>query len=273
VNPAAVGQLGGTRVTATRQVLSRIIQNVLIERVASDHHITVTPSELATETQSFIQQNGGSLTALQKAAATAGLNPAQLTAHIRVAALVEQVGTALTASVPATQAQLQAEYNKDIDQYVSLNIAQIAVASKPLAQSILTKARAHPSTFGSLARKYSTDAESSAKGGNVGLVPRSQVISALGTTADKLNPGSIILAHSGTTYLIVHIISSKTESLAAVTPELKAALFSSQAQTLLAQAIEAESNKLGVHVSPRYGTWDVKTQSVVATKDTLSSSG
>jgi parvulin-like peptidyl-prolyl isomerase len=279
-NPQFSQALGVNRVGFTRQTLSRLIGEDVVSKVAAAHHVTVSPAEITAQTNDFIQQ-AGSLTALQESAAEqVGVGAKGLTSLIRFTVLQQKLGTALTATLPATQAQLETEYQKDIDQYDQLQIAQIAVQSKKLANRLLTQVRHDPSSFASLARANSLDSTSKASGGLVGFVPRSQVISLLGSAA-KAKVGSFVLAHPPSSsasqapsqWIVLHIIKRQVTPLRDVVDQVKAALFAAQSNTLLATAITREATQLGVHINPRYGTWNNATQSVVATKSPISSTG
>jgi parvulin-like peptidyl-prolyl isomerase len=270
VSPTAVGQLGGSRTAAVRAVLSRLIQDQLIEKLAAAHGVTAGTSDVQAETKTFVSQNGGSQAALEKAAASAGFSSSQLQEDIRQAVLISKLETDLTAGLTATPAQLQAEYKKDIDTYDQLDIAQIEVASKTLADSVLSQVQSHPGRFAALAKRYSQDTQTASDGGHVGFVGRSQVLQALGNGAANLKPGSSVLVPNSGSYVIVHVISRRTQPESSVIPQLKAAIFANEAPTLLTKAVVGESNKLGVHISPRYGHWDVKNQAVAATKSTIS---
>lgn len=272
-NPQTSQALGGDRAGFTRDTLTRLISQRIVGAVALAHHVTVSPQEVNAQKASFVQQ-AGSLTALQQSAADqVGVGASQLPALLRFTVLQQKLGTALTANLSATQAQLETEYRKDIDNYDQLQVAQIAVPSKTLAQHILAKVTAHPSSFAALAKKDSTDAQSKNNGGLVGFVGRSQVLKLLGGKASQAKPGSFVVAHASGQYIVLHIIKRQTQPLSTVVDKVKAALFASQAATLLGKAVSAEAAKLGVHVSPRYGRWDTKTQSVVATSSPTSSPG
>lgn len=280
-NPQYSQALGGDRVGFTRQTLSRLIGEDVVSKVAAAHHVTVTPAEVTAQTNDFIQQTG-SLSALQQSAAEqVGVGAAELASLIRFTVLQQKLGTALTATLPASQAQLEAEYQKDIDQYDKLQIAQIAVASKKLAQRLLGEVQAKPASFASLAQRYSLDTTSKANGGLVGFVPRSQVVGLLGSSA-KAKVGTFQVVSTASQqqssqappqWIVLHIIKRRVTPLADVIDQVKAALFAAQSNTLLAKAITGEATRLGVHVNPRYGTWNNATQSVVATKSPISSSG
>jgi PPIC-type PPIASE domain len=253
----------------TRQTLARLIGDRLVTVLAAQHHVTVSPEEVRAEQASFVQQ-AGSLEALQQTAAQqVGVGASQLGPLLRITVMQQKLGTALTEALPASPAQLQAEYQKDIDNYDQLEIAQIAVVGKQLADRLLVKVRANPSAFPALAQKYSIDPTSKANGGLVGFVPRSQVISLLGAHT-SVAPGTFAVAHSSQQYVVLHVISRRVEPLSAVTDKLKAALYAAQAQTLLGKAITVEGEKLGVHVSPRYGHWSNSSQSVLALKSPVS---
>ena len=71
------------------------------------------------------------------------------------------------------------------------------------------------------------------------------------------------MAHSSFGWHVIHVIAKKTQPLSQVAPQLKADILKQQRSTLLAQALANEAKQLGVHVNPRYGTWDPTKQQVV----------
>ena len=264
-------QQGFNRATFTRQLLGHLINVDLLNAVAADRHLTVTKQDITSQTAAFVQQTG-SYAALQQQAAAGGVSASQLPGFIRYAALEQKLSTAIIATLNATPAQLQAEYQKDIDQYDELDVAQIALTNKKLANQVLAKAQRAPASFAALAERYSQDTQTQANGGEVGLVGRSQVVSLLGSAA-KAKVGNVVMAHSSGEYVILHIISRHVVPISQVTAQLKSALFASQAAALLQTELTAEEKALGVHVSPRYGHWDLKTHTVVANKSATSSAG
>lgn len=269
-NPQFGASLGRNTAGFTRVTLARLISERIIGQLAADHHVTVTPQEVQTQTASFVQQVG-SLQALQaQAAQQVGVTPAELPALIRFTVLQQKLSNALVASQPVTHAQLVAQYNRDIDQFDQVDLAQIAVPSKSLAQKVYRQARAHPASFAALARRYSTDTQSKANGGAIGFIGRNQLATVFGSNPARIAAGQILMTHSSTGYVIVHVIRTKKTSLAAATPQLKSELFQNEGQTLLERAAIAESKKLGVHVNPRYGTWNAQTQTITPTKSKIS---
>jgi hypothetical protein len=256
--------------TFIRELLSHLVSVDLLNSVAADRHVTLTTQDISAQTAAFVQQ-AGSEAALETQAAQGGVTKGQLPGFIRYAALQQKIGDALIANLPATAAQLAGEYQKDIDQYDQLDIAQIAVAKKSLANQILAKVRANPASFAGLAAKDSLDTATKTKGGLVGFVGTSQVKKVLGKGV-AATPGTFVLAHSSSQYVVLHIIKRQVKPISAVTAELHTALFASQAQTLLTKTLTAEATKLGVHISPRYGKWDNTTQAVVASNNPATAS-
>jgi parvulin-like peptidyl-prolyl isomerase len=270
-NPQFSAQLGKDQAGFVRVTLARLISERVLGRLAAEHHVTVSSAEVARQTASFVQQ-AGTLQALQtQAAQQVGVNAAQLPGLIRFTILQQKLSQALVADQPVTHAELLAEYNKDIDQFDQVDLAQIAVTKKSTAQLVLHKAKANPSSFATLAKKYSTDAQSAATGGNIGFIGRNQLASVIGTNPTTIKAGQVLMTHASGGYVIVHVIRTKKTSLAAATPQLKSALLANQSQTLLEQAAVAESKKLDVQVSPRYGVWSALTQTITAPKSKISS--
>jgi parvulin-like peptidyl-prolyl isomerase len=260
--------LGGSRDGFVRMTLSRLISDRLISAVATAHHVTVTSKQIADQTAQFVQQAGSLESLQQQAAESVGVTPKQLPGLIRLTVLQQELSDALIANLPATPAQLEAEYRKDIDQFDQLDVAQIAVGSKSLANQILAKARKNPSTFGALAAQYSQDTQTADSGGEIGLVGRSQVVSLLGKAKTKV--GTVQLVHTQGEYIVLHIIRRQVTPLSEASAQLKAAMYAGQATALLQKAIADEAHRLGVHVSPRYGRWDATTQTVLAVKSPIS---
>jgi parvulin-like peptidyl-prolyl isomerase len=271
-NPQAAAQIGTNRATFARELLAKMISDKVVARIAASRHVTVTSADVAKQTQTFVQQ-AGSLATLRTQAAQGGVPPSELPAFIQAFTVQQRVEDSLISSLPVSQAQLQQAYNAHRDTYDQVHAAHILVKTKALATQLLAQVKADPSRFAALAAKYSIDTGSKDKGGDLGFESRSAVVTAFGTAIFSAKPGSFVLAHSKFGYHVIHVIAHRVQSLASVTPQLKAGIFASQRASLLGKAVIAESRRLGVHVSPRYGRWDAAKQTVDATKDSVSSAG
>lgn len=270
--PNVQSQLSSDRVGFTRSELARLVDNVLIAAAAKDHHITVTQADIEQQLNEFAQQAGGPQQLLQQAEQS-GIPRAELSSFTRFYVLQQKLADVLVATVPVSQAQLQAAYQQNIDQYDQVHSAHILVKTKSLADSILAKVRKNPSSFAQLAAKYSTDTSTKNNGGDLGFAGHGQFVPSFSDAIFKAKPGSFIEVHSQFGWHVVHVIAHRVQSLKQVTPQLKSTLLQSTREKLVSQALAAEGHKLGVHISPRYGRWDFATQTITAVpvKDQVSS--
>ena len=271
-DPAAQQQLGQDRAGFVRNELSRLITNVIVARAASDQHIVVSNTDIDHELDNLAQQAGGPQQ-LEQAASASGVPKQDLRTFIRYFVMQQKLGDSLAANVNVSDADLQAEYQKNIDKYDLVDSAHILLKTKAEADRVLAQVQKNPSSFAGLAAKLSLDTGSKANGGELGLQPHSQFVKPFADAIFAAKPGSFIEVHSQFGWHVVHVIAHKTTPLSEVAPELKASLLGPKRQALLQQQLSAVAKRLGVHVNPRYGRWDTAADKVVPVpdKDGLSS--
>ena len=254
-DPRAEQQLGQDRAKFTRDQLGRLITDDLISKIAARDGIDATPADIDQQLAQFAQQAGGEAQLDQQASA-AGIPVKDLRSFIRYYVLQQKIADRLIVNVPVSDADLQAAYQKNIDQYDQVDSAHILVATKQLADSILAQVKAKPSLFAALAKRYSTDPGSKDKGGNLGFQPASGLVKPFADAIFHAKPGTYLEVHSQFGWHVVHVLAHRTTPLAEVADQLKAQILQPKRQQLLAAALTAESHKVGVHVSPRYGVWN-----------------
>jgi foldase protein PrsA len=262
-NPQAAQQLGQDRAKFTRDQLGRLINDVLITKLAATDGIGASPAEVDQQLAQFAQQAGGQAQLDQQASA-AGIPVKDLRTFIRYYVLQQKIADHLVANVSVSDADLQAAYQKNIDSYDQVNSAHILVTTKKLADSILAQVKAKPSLFAALAKRYSTDPGSKDKGGNLGFQPASGLVKPFADAIFSAKPGAYLEVHSQFGWHVVHVIAHRTTPLAQVVDQLKAQILQPKRQQLLAAALTAESRRIGVHVSPRYGKWNPANGTVAA---------
>jgi parvulin-like peptidyl-prolyl isomerase len=262
-DPQAEQQLGQDRAKFTRDQLGRLINNVLIANMAARDGITASPADIDHQLAQFAQQAGGEQQLDQQAAAS-GIPVKDLRTFIRYYVLQQKIADRLVADVTVSDAELQAAYQKNIDQYDQVDSAHILVTTKALADSLLAQVKAKPSSFAALAKRYSTDPGSKNKGGELGPQPASGLVKPFADAIFAAKPGTFLEVHSQFGWHVVHVIAHRTTPLAQVADQLKAQLLQPKREQLLHAALTAESRKEGVHVSPRYGTWNSANGTVVA---------
>jgi len=271
-DPQAEQQLGQDRAKFTREQLGRLINNVLIANIAAHDGITATRADVDQQLAQFAQSAGGEKQLEQQAAAS-GVPVKDLRTFIRYYVLQQKIADRLVADVTISDADLQAAYRKNIDQYDQVDSAHILVTTKALADSLLAQVKAKPSSFAALAKRYSTDPGSKTKGGELGFQPASGLVKPFADAIFAAKPGTFLEVHSQFGWHVVHVIAHRTTPLAEVADQLKAQILQPKREQLLLGALSAESRKEGVHVSPRYGTWNSANGTVAppSAKDELSS--
>jgi parvulin-like peptidyl-prolyl isomerase len=271
-DPQAQQQLGQDRAKFTRDQLGRLINNVLITKIAAADGITASRADVDQQLAQFAQQAGGEKQLDQQAAA-AGVPVSDLRGFIRYYVLQQKIADHLVAGVTVSDADLEAAYQKNIDQYDQVNSQHILVKTKQLADSILAQVKAKPASFAALAKRYSIDPGSKDKGGNLGYQAASTLVKPFSDAIFAAKPGAYLEVHSQFGWHVVHVIAHRKTPLAQVADQLKASILGPKRQQLLQQALGAEGRKLGVHISPRYGRWNASNGTVVApsAKNDLSS--
>jgi parvulin-like peptidyl-prolyl isomerase len=179
----------------------------------------------------------------------------------------QKLGDALAANITVSDADLQAAYEKDIDKYDQVDSAHILVKTKAEADKILSQVRANPASFAALAAKDSLDTGSKTNGGELGLQGHSQFVKPFADAIFAAKPGTFVEVHSQFGWHVVHVIAHKTTSLSEVAPQLKASILGPQRQALVQKELSAVAGRIGVHVNPRFGSWDAKAAKVVAPSD------
>ena len=261
-DPQAASKLGSNRASFVRDELGRLINNDVIAAAAADHGVTVSNSEIDNQIAQFAQQAGGE-TQLEQSAAQNGVPKDALRTFIRFYVLQQKLADKLVADVPVSQAELQAAYQQNIDQFDKVHSAHILVKDKKTADMILAKVKANPQSFASLAAKYSLDTSNKNSGGDLGFAGHGQFVKEFSDAIFNAKPGSFIEVHSQFGWHVVHVIARKTVPLAQASAQLKSQILKTQRDALLKKTLADEAKKLGVHVSPRYGKWDAQNGQVV----------
>jgi foldase protein PrsA len=270
--PNVQPQLASDRAGFTRTELARLVTNFIIAAAADEANLTVSQSDIDQQMNEFAQQAGGQAQLFQQAEQS-GIPRKELTEFTRFYVLEQKLADKLVATVPVSDAQLRAAYQKNIDQFDQVHSAHILVKTKALADQILARVKQDPSSFAKLAAKYSTDTSNKDSGGDLGFAGRGQFVPSFSDAIFAAKAGSFIEVHSQFGWHVVHVIAHRTISLAKATPQLKSSLLQDTRDKMLAEALAAEGKKLGVHINPRYGRWDNATQTVVGVplKDQVSS--
>ena len=159
----------------------------------------------------------------------------ELKSMILTKLLIEQ-----NVKVNVTNADVQNAYNKEKSHMVvpaQLDISEIVVKSQATAAMLLKKAIANSASFAALATKYSTNKDSAKKGGELGLIAKSDLFGPLKTAVKNVTKPGILNAvvdlgkGSFAVVKVNKVVPSKTISFNQVKQQLKQQLTQTKEST------------------------------------------
>lgn len=262
-DPTAQQNVGTDRLGFERSVLTRLVQHLVLAAAAKEHGVTITGADVDATYDDYVARLGGP-DQLQAEALKVGIAKQDLRGVIADAALRDALADVLTADVPVPQADLQKAYADNIGQFDQVHSAHILVASQALAQQLLARVKAAPGTFAALAAQYSLDTSNKDNGGDIGFQARAALEKPYADAIFTSPPGSFVLAHTRFGFHVIHVIERRTTTLQQATKQLRRLLLQPQRQQAVDDALRATATRLGVHVNPRFGTFDAATATVEA---------
>jgi parvulin-like peptidyl-prolyl isomerase len=251
-----------------RNILTRLIDNDLLDTAARTFGVRATESEIDQERAQLAQQAGGDPQLLQQAVLS-GIAPGELRSALRGLVLGNKIADAVVANETVSPAQLQAAYQQNIDQFDQVHLAELLVPTKAQADSLLAQARAKPSEFGALVARFSQDTTSRSNGGDLGLVGQSRLPD-FARPAFDAKPGAFLEVHGPTGWYVFHVIAHPRVSITAAASQLRTTILQSLSQQRVADLLTRTARGLHITVSPRYGKWSIKDRAVNAPPDDLS---
>ena len=261
-DPAALARL-------QRAILTRLIDGDLLAAAAARLNVAVSEGEIDQEQADLSRQAGGDQQLLQQAVLS-GIAPSDLRPALRSLALGSKISQAVVANETVSDAQLQAAYEQNIDQFDQVHAAHILLPTKAQADTVLARARANPDSFAALAQQFSQDTTTRTNGGDLGLVGKSRLDPTFAKAVFAAKPGSIIEVQSSFGWHVVHVIEHPQTSLAEATPQLRTSLLQSLAQQRVTVLLNEIARGLHISVSPRYGVWSLKDRAVNEAPNDLS---
>ncbi|KRW91089.1 peptidylprolyl isomerase [Alicyclobacillus tengchongensis] len=270
--------LAETQAYAGASMLEELISNQLIQDAAAKKNITATQSEINQQLAALEAQNGiTSDSELTSVLAQNHMTKAQLLDQIRVSVLEQKLAES---KVNVTDEEIQNYYKQNKSSFAvpeTRALSDIVVATKAKAEQIENDLRQGKS-FAQLAKAYSTDSSTKAKGGAMGTFSEAELSAsepAIATAAFKLAKGQVSqpIAVSGSYEILqcTAVNPAHTPSLAeersAIIQDIKQQNAESEPQ-LVAQLIK--SDKVNI-LDPTYSS--VLTQLENPTTTSTSSSG
>lgn len=235
-----------------RFVLSRLIAERIVLPFARANSVSVSPTELARFLRSLLQNPQ------VKELVSGGISRNEVSDFLRRLLLVRNAQLAV-AERTVSDADLRTLYKNNAVQFTQLHVAHILVTSQSLAERIAKQAT--PENFARLARKFSADAGSKDNGGDLGLVPATQLDPDFAKAALALSPGEISGAvRTRFGWHVIRLIGTEVIPFEQARPQLLQQ-FAGQA---FSRWLSRRLRLADIEVNPRYGRFDPANGDVVS---------
>jgi parvulin-like peptidyl-prolyl isomerase len=224
------------------QAITYLVQESELEQQAKDMGIVITDQQVQTRLTAIKKQYfGGSETKYQAQLKAQGLTEPELLRELKAQILSEKLYAKITSSVKVSDAAVAAYYAAHKSTYstaASRTVRHILVNNKALADQLETQLK-NGASFAVLAKKYSKDPGSAAKGGKL-TVTKGQTVPQFDKAAFSLKTGQTSApVHSQYGW---HIIQALTPISAAKVTPLKSVENSIRAQLLQSKKTTTMTN-------------------------------
>jgi parvulin-like peptidyl-prolyl isomerase len=224
------------------QAITYLVQESELEQQAKDMGIVITDQQVQTRLTAIKKQYfGGSETKYQAQLKAQGLTEPELLRELKAQILSEKLYAKITSSVKVSDAAVAAYYAAHKSTYstaASRTVRHILVNNKALADQLETQLK-NGASFAVLAKKYSKDPGSAAKGGKL-TVTKGQTVPQFDKAAFSLKTGQTSApVHSQYGW---HIIQALTPITAAKVTPLKSVENSIRAQLLQSKKTTTMTN-------------------------------
>ena len=222
------------------QAMTYLVQQAELAQKGKDLGVTVTDKDVQTRlTQIKKQYFGGDQTKYQAQLKAQGLTEPELLIQLRAQILSERLYAKVTSPVTVTDAAVAAYYKAHSSTYkvaASRNVRHILVNNKALADQLESQLKSGAS-FTVLAKKYSKDPGSAAKGGKL-TVSKGQTVPQFDKVAFTLKTGATSPpVHTQYGWHIIQALSpitaAKVTPLSSVSASIKAQLLQAKKTTVM----------------------------------------
>jgi foldase protein PrsA len=237
------------------QILNSLIQLEVIKQSGSKLGVNVTSSQVDAYIAQLKSQYGGQA-GLDAAMKQSGITTAQLRDSITNRLLEDAVMAKVTSgTVNVTDSQIATYYASHKAQFAGqtqVHAAHIlfATKNKALAQTVLAQIKGG-ADFATLAKKYSTDPGSKAKGGDLGWAPSAQYVAEFAQATEQMKVGEVRLVQSQYGWHIIKLLGrkdAKQQTLADVEVQIKQTLTQQGQSSAFQTWVTAQQKKAKVEI-------------------------
>lgn len=264
-----------------RDLLTAMVRARIIEVAAKRNGITVTDDAIDKRVAEVVAAYGGQK-AFEEGLPTRGFRPSDVPGVLRTELLERALGDKLVADLTVSDAQLQAEYKKQLPNLDVARVAHILLRAPAEARKVAALAKKPGADFAALAKKYSLDTETKDAGGDLGQVGNGEGRFAKAFEQAVFNAGSgdvvgpVRTVTQGAAkvvgYEIIHVVDRHTQTFESVRDDLRRSVLADQRSQRMNALVSELAGELGVRVNPRFGVWDSQRLGIVAGDDNKLSS-
>jgi parvulin-like peptidyl-prolyl isomerase len=249
-------------------VLSRLIRREILEGKADEADIEITTDQVDEQLDQLVE-SVGSQEEFDTELDNRNLTLTEVRGFLRDSLVEEALRAHVVEGLEPSEAELQAFYESNLDQFVEIHTAHILVEAHNRAADISNQLKAASpeevdALFADLAREFSIDTASAKKGGDLGFVAANQFIPEYSAAALALEEGEIsepVQTEFG--WHVVRLLDTSTTPFVDVREQLVGQLGTEQEETAWQDFLVQAYRDADVSLNSRYGELDVETQLVV----------
>lgn len=194
------------------RILDSLVQIQLIKAAAAKAGISVTDAQINTQMKTLETQYGGK-TGLDNAMKQAGVSADQLKENLRSRMLVDALAKKVAPTPAVTEAQIADFYSKNKSMFaeqeqVHARHILFAAGDKATADKVLAQVKSG-GDFAALAKQYSKDPGSAAKGGDLGWASPTTYVAPFADAVKAMAKDEIRLVESTFGWHIIQLLDRK----------------------------------------------------------------
>ena len=263
-------QQGAEELSVRRQFeqfyLTKIVRLHVLEEKAKE--LGVSPSSDAIESGvDDVRKSYG--TTFDKVLARVGLDIETIRKFVTLDLTERAVKAKVTAPAVPSEAELRDFYESHIDDYTRTRASHIVVDDRQLAERIARRLHDAPadqvdSLFETLAKRYSTDKTSAARGGDLGFLTLGQIPEQFADAALALEPGEVSdVVKTSFGYHVIEVTDRQVQPFEDVKDAIETLVGSPAEDKAWSDFVIKAYEDADIKVNPRYGELDLDTQEIV----------
>jgi len=247
--------------------LSELIRRAILDIAAEEMDVAVSNDEVGEQIDAIKEDLGTDFAERLK---ESGLDEERLELRVRYSLLQDKIRTEVAGDMEATDAEIAAFYEANVADYIEkMRAHHILVRDRSLAERISKRLQRAPDNkvdvlFGRLARRYSTEKASAARGGDLGVTQAGELDQGFEAAAAELEIDEVsgpVKTRFG--YHVIRVTERDVTPLEQVSDAIAQQLGAGEAENEWQEWLRAAYEEADIKINSRYGELDLDTQTVV----------